>query len=62
MAKLSHDYIRFVLQMDASQHEQEIRKLTKNTQSLKEENKQLKKSMADLTATGKRNTEPKFSN
>lgn len=55
--KLSEDYIKFTLSLSTSEAQQEIRKLEKATQGLKEENKSLKKAMADLTAIGKRDTE-----
>lgn len=57
MAKLSPDYIQFVLSLSTDQAQQEIHKLEKASSELKSENKELRKSMADLTATGKRNTD-----
>ena len=57
MAKLSPDYIQFVLSLSTDQAQQEIHKLEKASSELKSENKDLRKSMAELTATGKRNSE-----
>lgn len=57
MAKLSPDYIQFVLSLSTDQAQQEIHKLEKASSELKNENKDLRKSMADLTASGKRNSE-----
>lgn len=57
MAKLSPDYIQFVLSLSTDRAQQEIHKLEKASSELKNENKDLRKSMADLTASGKRNSE-----
>lgn len=57
MAKLTPDYIQFVLSLSTDQAQQEIHKLEKASSELKSENKDLRKSMAELTATGKRNSE-----
>ncbi len=57
MAKLSPDYIQFVLSLSTDQAQQEIHKLEKASSELKSENKELRKSMSDLTATGKRNSD-----
>lgn len=57
MAKLSPDYIQFVLSLKTDQAQQEIHKLDKASKELKDENKELRKSMNDLTASGKRNSD-----
>ena len=57
MAKLSPDYIQFVLSLSTSQAQQEIHKLEKASNELKSENKELRKSMMELTASGRRNSE-----
>ena len=57
MAKLSPDYIQFVLSLNTSQAQQEIHKLEKASNELKNENKDLRKSMNDLIASGRRNSE-----
>ena len=57
MAKLTPDYIQFVLSLSTDQAQQEIHKLEKASSELKSENKELRKSMAELTATGRRNSD-----
>lgn len=57
MAKLTPDYIQFVLSLSTDQAQQEIHKLEKASSELKNENKDLRKAMNDLTASGKRDSE-----
>lgn len=57
MAKLSPDYIQFVLSLKTDQAQQEIHKLDKASKELKNENKELRKSMNDLIASGKSNSD-----
>ena len=54
--KLSEDYIKFTLSLSTSEAQQEIRKLEKASENLKNENKQLQKEMIKLTSEGKRNS------
>lgn len=57
MAKLSPDFINFTLTLNSGQAQQEIHKLEQSTKDLKTRNKDLRKSMNELIATGQRNTE-----
>lgn len=57
MAKLSPDFINFTLTLNSGQAQQEIHKLEQATKGLKTDNKELRKAMNDLIATGKRNSD-----
>lgn len=56
MASIKDDIIKVIMTGDASQLQQEIHKIEKSTQSLKEENKAYKKQMTELVAAGKANS------
>ena len=53
MAKLKPDYIEWVLTLNASDAQKEIHNLSKNSKELRDSNKDLKKKMTELIATGK---------
>jgi TP901 family phage tail tape measure protein len=53
MAKLKPDYIEWVLTLNASDAQKEIHKLSEKNKELRDSNKEIKKSMTDLIATGK---------
>ena len=53
MAKLKPDYIEWVLTLNASDVQKEIHKLSEKNKELRDSNKEIKKSMTDLIATGK---------
>lgn len=57
MAKLSPDYIEWVLKLNASEAQEEIQKLTANNKELASANKDLKKQMNDLIAAGQKESE-----
>lgn len=53
MAKLKPDYIEWVLTLNASDAQKEIHNLSEKNKELRDSNKEIKKSMTDLIATGK---------
>ena len=53
MAKLKPDYIEWVLTLNASDAQKEIHKLSEKNKELRDSNKEIKKAMTDLIATGK---------
>lgn len=53
MAKLQPDYITWVLSLNANDLQKEIHSIHESTKKLKEDNKSLRKEMADLTKQGK---------
>ncbi|WP_417008623.1 phage tail tape measure protein [Bacteroides congonensis] len=53
MAKLQPDYITWVLSLNANDLQKEIHSLHESTKKLKDDNKGLRKEMADLTMQGK---------
>lgn len=48
MAKLTPDYIKWVLQLDTTQTQQEYRRLEKENKGLQQQMKATRKSMAEL--------------
>lgn len=57
MAKLSPDYIEWVLRLNASEAQEEIQKLTSSNKALASANKDLKKQMTDLIAAGEKESD-----
>lgn len=58
MAKrLSEDEIKWILSVESSEAQQNIHKLSKENKNLLDTNKQYKKTMVDLVAQGKKNTQ-----
>lgn len=53
MAKLKPDYIEWVLTLNASDAQKEIHNLSEKNKELRDSNKEIKKAMTDLIATGK---------
>ena len=53
MAKLKPDYIEWVLTLNASDAQKEIHNLSEKNKELRDSNKDLKKKMTELIATGK---------
>lgn len=53
MAKLKPDYIEWVLTLNASDAQKEIHNLSEKSKELRDSNKDLKKKMTELIATGK---------
>ena len=53
MAKLKPDYIEWVLTLNASDAQKEIHNPSEKNKELRDSNKEIKKSMTDLIATGK---------
>lgn len=53
MAKLKPDYIEWVLTLNASDAQKEIHNLSEKNKELRDSNKDIKKAMTDLIATGK---------
>lgn len=53
MAKLKPDYIEWVLTLNASDAQKEIHNLSEKNRELRDSNKEIKKAMTDLIATGK---------
>lgn len=53
MAKLQPDYITWVLSLNANDLQKEIHNLHESTKKLKEDNKGLRKEMADLVMQGR---------
>lgn len=53
MAKLKPDYIEWVLTLNATDAQKEIHKLSEKNKELRDSNKDLKKKMTELIATGK---------
>ncbi|WP_303024675.1 phage tail tape measure protein [uncultured Parabacteroides sp.] len=53
MAKLKPDYIEWVLTLNATDAQKEIHNLSEKNKELRDSNKEIKKSMTDLIATGK---------
>ena len=53
MAKLKPDYIEWVLTLNASDAQKEIHNLSEKNKELRDSNKEIKKSMTELIATGK---------
>lgn len=53
MAKLKPDYIEWVLTLNASDAQKEIYNLSEKNKELRDSNKEIKKSMTELIATGK---------
>ena len=52
MAKLKPDYIEWVLTLNASDAQKEIHNLSEKNKELRDSNKDIKKAMTDLIATG----------
>ena len=59
MAKLKPDYIEWVLTLNASDAQKEIHKLSEKNKELRDSNKEIKKAMTDLIATGKAGGKPR---
>lgn len=57
MAKLSPDYIEWVLKLNASEAQEEIQKLTANNKELASANKDLKNRMKELVEAGQKESE-----
>lgn len=53
MAKLKPDYIEWVLTLNASEAQKEIHNLSEKNKELRDSNRDIKKAMTDLIATGK---------
>lgn len=53
MAKLKPDYIEWVLTLNASDAQKEIHNLSEKNKELRDSNKEIKKAMTELIATGK---------
>jgi len=54
MAKLTPDYIEWVMSLNATQAQQEIQKLQKNNDELAKKTREVRRAMAELDAQGKR--------
>jgi hypothetical protein len=57
MAKLSEDKIKWILSLDASGAEKSVNELSTANKTLENRNKELRKSMTDLEASGKKESE-----